>query len=240
MTEEQEKEAKRRIFDAAVSLFARKGYAAVGCREIAKAANVNISMICYYFGTKVDILKAIINEGYDRYYHTILNIGDENAPPRERVRLIVQNLVRFFRANTELAMVAFNALPIDIPEIVNLKIKWLSANREAADRIFTQFGLDTNDMVQMGVIRGFLTSVVSTHFQAKYAWEHIVQAPNKSKEAREFIEQEPEVELDDSFYERYSEILADLYSHVLNSIATHNSAKRKGGNAQTKQARRKK
>ena len=35
MTEEQ-KNAKQRIFDAALSLFAQKGYAAVGVREIAE------------------------------------------------------------------------------------------------------------------------------------------------------------------------------------------------------------
>ena len=61
MTDEHHKAAKQRIFEAALALFARKGYAAVGVREIAKHANVNISMINYYYGEKAGILKAIID-----------------------------------------------------------------------------------------------------------------------------------------------------------------------------------
>ncbi|MCK4329333.1 TetR/AcrR family transcriptional regulator [candidate division WOR-3 bacterium] len=230
MTGQEKKDAKQRIYDAAISLFARKGYAAVGVREIAKTANVNISMICYYFGKKVDILKAIINECYDKYYQTILNIGDESTPTQERVRLIVRNLVEFFRANTELAMVALNTLPIDIPEIMELKIKWMSRKSKATIELYTQLGLDTNDVVKINVIRAVLTTIILEHFQFRYAWKHIMQTPNKSKYTREFIKQETIPEYNDAFYEKYSEILAELYFHGLNSIVAHNPASEEGNN----------
>jgi len=58
---ETEKEAKDRIFDAAKSLFARKGYAAVSVREIAKKAKVNISMLNYYYGGKIGILREVLS-----------------------------------------------------------------------------------------------------------------------------------------------------------------------------------
>ncbi len=237
MAKEEKRAAKERIFDAATSLFARKGFAAVGTREIAKEANVNISMINYYFDGKVGILKAIINECYEEYYQAIFDIGDENTPVRERVRLLVRNLVQFFRANTELAMVAFNAFPIDIPEIVNLQIKWLSGRQEATHRIFTQFGLDTNDIAQMGVIRGLLTSIVSRHFQGKYAWTHLKEAPNQSEYTQEYIKRESCVELNDAFYERYSELLSSLYFHGLKSIVAHGATGRGGENAQMEKGR---
>ena len=67
MTQNQKRNAKQRIFDTSVSLFARKGYAGVGIREIAKKAGVNISMINYYYEGKVGILKEIINQCYDKY-----------------------------------------------------------------------------------------------------------------------------------------------------------------------------
>jgi len=57
-----ENDPKLRIIDVATELFAQKGYAAVGVREIAKDAEVNISMISYYFGGKVGLLKYIIEE----------------------------------------------------------------------------------------------------------------------------------------------------------------------------------
>ena len=40
-----EQNTKQRILDIAIVLFAQKGYSAVGVREIAKEANVNVSMI---------------------------------------------------------------------------------------------------------------------------------------------------------------------------------------------------
>ena len=68
MTEQQIKDAKERILDAAISLFAQKGHAAVGVREIARVANVNISMISYYYEGKIGILKAIIERFHDSYF----------------------------------------------------------------------------------------------------------------------------------------------------------------------------
>lgn len=44
--------ARDRLITAAIDLFGRKGFDAVGTREIAQAATVNISAILYYFGGK--------------------------------------------------------------------------------------------------------------------------------------------------------------------------------------------
>jgi AcrR family transcriptional regulator len=246
MEEEDKRTAKERIFDAAVALFARKGFAAVGTREIAKSANVNVSMINYYFGGKVGMLKAIINKCYDRYFHAVLDTGDENTTPAERVRLMVRNLVQFFKTHTELSVAAFNTFLVDIPEIVNLRIKWLSGNREATNKIFTQFGLDTDDTVQMSVVQGVLTSIIATHFQGRYAWEYVMQAPDQSKSSREYIKREPRVELDETFCDRYSAMLSDFYLSGLRSIVARNPAakgkaavrgkKRRGGRNESEKA----
>lgn len=44
--------ARSRLVQAALRLFAEKGYEAAGTREIAEAAGANISAIRYYFGDK--------------------------------------------------------------------------------------------------------------------------------------------------------------------------------------------
>ena len=53
---------KERIMVSAAKLFAQKGFAAVGVREIAKDANVNISMVSYYYNGKNELLKALIEK----------------------------------------------------------------------------------------------------------------------------------------------------------------------------------
>lgn len=70
-------EPKQRILEISAELFAQKGYAAIGVREIAAKANVNLSMISYYFGGKVGILKAIIEEYYEEQKKNIQKISQE-------------------------------------------------------------------------------------------------------------------------------------------------------------------
>ena len=52
-------EARSRLLDAALVLFAEKGFAKTSTREIALAAEVNISSIRYYFGDKAGLYRAV-------------------------------------------------------------------------------------------------------------------------------------------------------------------------------------
>ena len=199
MTDDQHKVAKQRIFEAALALFARKGYAGVGVREIAKEADVNISMINYYFGEKAGILKAIINECYDRYFKTIKPVGDEDLPMEEHIRKMIHTAVMFFKENTELAIVAFDVIPLDIPEVMDLKVKWVSGIREGMASFRKKLGIDANDPLQESVGPTAFVAVILNHFQSKYAAEQFPQF-------KTYAEQ-----LNDEFYEKYADALADLF-----------------------------
>ncbi len=76
MTDSDKISSRDRIFNAAISLFAQKGYSAVGVRELATEAGVNISMISYYFGGKIGLLKDIIEQFYNEYSEIIRNSID--------------------------------------------------------------------------------------------------------------------------------------------------------------------
>ena len=52
-------EARNRLLDAALTLFAEKGFAKTSTREIALAAQVNIASISYYFGDKAGLYRAV-------------------------------------------------------------------------------------------------------------------------------------------------------------------------------------
>jgi AcrR family transcriptional regulator len=207
MTKDEKIEAKQRIFNAALSLFACKGYAAVGIREIAKAAKVNISMINYYYEGKIGILKAIVNECYERYYEAVGAIYDENVSPEDGVRDVIRKVIDFHRKNWELIMVAMHATPVDIPEILDLKLKWVKTKRRGAEEFFARLGLDTSDKVTMGVIRGVITTIIGEHFQHRHVWEHIV----KSQITKDPSLKETTCTYDDTYYEQFAEVLARLY-----------------------------
>ena len=52
-------EARNRLLEAALALFAEKGFTKTSTREIALAAQVNIASISYYFGDKAGLYRAV-------------------------------------------------------------------------------------------------------------------------------------------------------------------------------------
>ena len=55
------------ILFAAEKLFAEKGFEGTSTREIAKDANVNISMISYYFGSKEKLYEKLVEYRMNEY-----------------------------------------------------------------------------------------------------------------------------------------------------------------------------
>lgn len=54
--------ARRRLLEAALPLFASKGYQQTSTREIADAAGANLAAINYYFGDKAGLYRAVFSE----------------------------------------------------------------------------------------------------------------------------------------------------------------------------------
>src|SRR5574343_1799672 len=54
-------QARQRLLDAALRLFAAHGYKKTSTREIAEAAGVNLGAIAYYFGDKANLYKTAVD-----------------------------------------------------------------------------------------------------------------------------------------------------------------------------------
>jgi AcrR family transcriptional regulator len=55
------KDTKERILDAAERLFAAHGFAGTSLRAVTREAGVNLAAIHYHFGTKEDLLRAVLS-----------------------------------------------------------------------------------------------------------------------------------------------------------------------------------
>ena len=222
MLDEQKKEAKERIYKAAVSLFARKGYHAVGVREIAKAAGVNVSMVNYYYGEKINILKQIIDEAFEKYRKAAAGAGDYSISVKEHVSGVIRNFIKLFQEDIEIAMVAFNTLPFDIPEIIEQKTRWSHGNFSIFKGFFEKIGVDLEDPVQMSVVGGFLGNVVFNHFEGKYIWNYAKEKDKASKEMQETVAAKSDLKCcnltEEEFYEKYTEKLTNMYISGVSAI----------------------
>jgi len=60
MNDQEQKDTKQRVLDAAEELFARGGYAATSLRKVTELAGVNLAAVNYHFGSKEGLLEAVI------------------------------------------------------------------------------------------------------------------------------------------------------------------------------------
>ncbi len=87
------------ILEVVEKLFAEKGFDGTSVRDIAKAANINVAMISYYFGSKEKLLEGIV-----LYRSADLNIQMENIrnseiSPFEKLDSLVEFYVRLIHNN---------------------------------------------------------------------------------------------------------------------------------------------
>lgn len=59
------KKTRKRILQAAEKIFARGGYRAMTLREVTNEANVNLAAVNYHFGSKTNLMRALIRERFE-------------------------------------------------------------------------------------------------------------------------------------------------------------------------------
>lgn len=86
------------ILEVAVNLFAEQGFDGTSVRDIAKAADVNIAMISYYFGSKEKLMEAIFARHSANVRFQLENLlHDKEMEPFEKMeKLIDTYLEKYF------------------------------------------------------------------------------------------------------------------------------------------------
>jgi TetR/AcrR family fatty acid metabolism transcriptional regulator len=96
---------RRRILDAAVKVFARKGYFGARVSEIARRADVADGTIYLYFHNKEDILVSLFDEVMSEHIERGREEIASLAGAPERLRAIAVHHLRLFGGNRDLAVV---------------------------------------------------------------------------------------------------------------------------------------
>jgi len=99
-------EYKRRLLlDAAVRVFARKGYHAARVGDIAEEAGVAYGLLYHYFSSKEEVLRSVFRETWRALIATIESVEESNEPPREQLRKVAEILLRSWRREPDLVRV---------------------------------------------------------------------------------------------------------------------------------------
>ncbi len=157
--------SRQRILKEAERLFARQGYSGTGLRELAAAAGVNLAMINYFFGSKKQLLKEILDgflAGYLEVARQELQ-GDEEV--RVRLDRFVRRAVAYFASHRDALLVTIAELPRDDPEIIEYKAAWGRQMMEIIDREICQpLAREGSRRLSPHLIGPLLTSMMASRF----------------------------------------------------------------------------
>ncbi|CAI8878522.1 TetR/AcrR family transcriptional regulator, regulator of cefoperazone and chloramphenicol sensitivity [Methylococcus capsulatus] len=86
---------RKRLLQAALEIFADKGFRDATVREICARAEVNVASVNYHFGSKEALYSEVLGFAYreasERYPYT--KAGDKSLPPEVRLRHFIGNLL---------------------------------------------------------------------------------------------------------------------------------------------------
>ncbi len=98
-------EKRRLILDAAVRVFARKGYHTSRVGDIAEEAGVAHGLLYHYFSSKEELLETVFRETWSALLEAFARVGESGEPASEQLRQVAAILLRSWRRDPDLVRV---------------------------------------------------------------------------------------------------------------------------------------
>ena len=98
-------EKRRLILEAAVRVFARKGYHTCRVGDIAEEAGVAYGLVYHYFSSKEEILETIFRETWCELLEAVREVEESGESAGEQLRQVAALLLRAWRRDPELVRV---------------------------------------------------------------------------------------------------------------------------------------
>ena len=106
MTEASLTTDKRRLLlEAAVRVFARRGFHAARVGDIAEEAGVAHGLLYHYFSSKEEVLETIFRETWADLLAAVRDVEESGEPAQEQLRQVAAILLRSWRRDPDLVRV---------------------------------------------------------------------------------------------------------------------------------------
>lgn len=101
---------RERIVQAAIEVFARRGFHGARVADIAEAAGIAYGLVYHHFKNKDEILAAIFTERWARYTGYLSEVAASDAPFRDQLARLVHFWVEAYRDEPHLMTVMINEI----------------------------------------------------------------------------------------------------------------------------------
>jgi AcrR family transcriptional regulator len=113
-------EKRRQLLDAAVRVFARKGFHASRVGDIAEEAGVAHGLLYHYFRSKDEVLEAVFDENWSVLLARIESVEKTDEPAVDQLRHIAAIVLRTW---------------LHLPDVVRVVVREFGRSPELAERI---------------------------------------------------------------------------------------------------------
>lgn len=203
MKKEKTPASKERILASAVRLFAKNGFARTSMRELADDAGVNLAMINYFFGSKKELLKVILDTFFKGYLKILEQelIADESLD--HKIEQFVRRVIAYISEHRDHMVVAITEMPHDDPDITEHRAQMA---KKAVPIILQEVCLPIEEKsgrkISPAAIGPLLLSMMCSRFLFAPVTEQ-VKPPG----------------YDQKFIKEYPEIIARIFLHGINGLA---------------------
>ena len=151
---------RRQLLDAAVRVFARKGFHASRVGDIAEEAGVAHGLLYHYFKSKDQVLEAVFHENWSVLLARIESVEETDEPAADQIRHIAAIVLRTW---------------LHLPDVVRVVIQEYGRSPELAERIgeLTRPIDVLQRVIARGVERGEFRSEIDPRFAATVVYGSI-------------------------------------------------------------------
>jgi TetR/AcrR family fatty acid metabolism transcriptional regulator len=151
---------RRQLLDAAVRVFARKGFHASRVGDIAEEAGVAHGLLYHYFDSKDQVLEAVFHENWNVLLARIANVEETDEPAADQLRHIATIVLRTW---------------LHLPDVVRVVIREFGRSPELEERLgeLTQPIDAIQRVIERGIERGEFRRDIDPRFAAAVVYGSI-------------------------------------------------------------------
>lgn len=195
-------DTKQKVMDTASALFFQKGFHGTSVRDIADKANVNVSLISYYFKNKQGLLEYVVTTYYEAYLiymeETIEEMETKDA--MEKLKTLVATIIQYKQNNHQLTCFIQRELSLDSVFVREITVTYLAKENYFLKESFFQLMPHTHiKKIDHFFYFMQLKGMLITPYVMQHEWKH------------HFIGQESEA----LFVQRYVQIIQRWLDYLI-------------------------
>ncbi|GAA0425870.1 forespore capture DNA-binding protein RefZ [Virgibacillus sp. AGTR] len=130
--------SKQKVIEAASALFFQKGFHGTSVRDIAEKANVNVSLISYYFKGKQGLLEYAVTDYYEKYLDTMEEALEhyQDLYALDQLKELIFIIIQYKQSNHQFSCFIHRELSLDSVFVREMAVTYLAKENYFISRAF--------------------------------------------------------------------------------------------------------